>query len=142
LLEQRLTDALRDPAMGLAVQDQRVDGASDIVDGGVAGNLDGAGLRVDLDFTDMKPVREGGDLARDLARAGECAAQLLGQTGIILCRRRDGEQVERAIGTGDGEMPVGEFDVGFGCFEPMRRDAPAPLDDFARGIIGPSPSAT
>jgi hypothetical protein len=50
LLEQRLAGALRDPAMGLAVQDQRVHGAADVIDGGVADDLDGPGFRVDLDF--------------------------------------------------------------------------------------------
>ena len=68
-----------------------------------------------------------------LADAGERPAQLLGQARSSLRRRGDGEQVERAVGAGDGEMPVGEIDVGFGCLEPMRRDAPALLDDFARG---------
>jgi hypothetical protein len=57
--------------MGLAVQDHRVDDAADIVDGGVPDDLCGPGLGVDLDFADMKPVRERGDLARDLADAGE-----------------------------------------------------------------------
>ena len=41
LLEQRLADALRDPAMCLALYDQRVDDAADIVDSGVADDLDG-----------------------------------------------------------------------------------------------------
>jgi hypothetical protein len=83
----------------------------------------------------MKPVRKGGDLTRDLADAGERAAQLLGQARVIPRRRRDGEQVERAVGAGDGEMPAGEIDVGFGCLKPVRCDAPAPLDDFARGAV-------
>ncbi len=104
--------------MRLAVQDQRVDGAADVVDGGVADDLDGAGLGVDLDFADVKPVRKGGDLARDLADAGQRTAEFLGQARVIPRRRRDSEQVERAVGTGDGEMPVGELDVGLGRLEP------------------------
>ncbi|HEX9535450.1 MAG TPA: hypothetical protein VF924_08245 [Stellaceae bacterium] len=41
------------------------------------------------------------------------------ETRVVLRHRCDSEQVERAVGTGDGEMPVGEIDVGFGCLEPM-----------------------
>ena len=119
LLEQRLAGALGDPAMGLTMQDERVDGAADIVDGGVADDLDGPGLWVDLDFADMKPVREGSNLARDLADTGERPAQLLGETRVVLRHRRDSEQVERAVGTGDGEMPVDEINVGLGCLEPV-----------------------
>jgi hypothetical protein len=121
LLEQRLAGALRDPAMCLAVYDQRVDGAADIVDGGVADDLDAPSLRVDVRVANMKPMREAGDLARDLADVGERPTQLLGETRVVPRRRCDSEQVERAVGTGDGEMPVGESDVGFGRFEPMRR---------------------
>jgi hypothetical protein len=53
------------------VQDHRVDDAAGIVDGGVTDDLCGPGLEVDLDFADMKPLRERGDLARDLADADE-----------------------------------------------------------------------
>jgi len=145
LLQQRLAGALRDPTMGLptmglptvglAVQDHRVDGAADVVNGGVADDLDGPGVRVDLHFADMKAVWERGDLARDLADAGERAAQLRGQTCVIPRRHRDGEQVERAVGAGDGEIPVGEIDPGFGGLEQMRRDAAALFDDFIRGLV-------
>ena len=75
----------------LAIYNQRVDDAADIVDGGVADDPDGPGLRVDFDFADMKPVREGGDLARDVADAGERPTQLLGKALVILRRCRDGE---------------------------------------------------
>jgi hypothetical protein len=71
-------------------------------------------------------VRERGDPARDLTDADERPAQLRGQTRVILRRRRDGEQVERAVCAGDPELPVGEIDVGFSRLEPVRRDAPAP----------------
>jgi len=49
MLEQGLPDALRDAAVGLAVDDERVHGAPGIVDRGVTHDLDHAGLRVDLD---------------------------------------------------------------------------------------------
>ena len=40
VLQQRLAHALRDAAVRLAVQDQRIDRAADIVDRGVAHDLD------------------------------------------------------------------------------------------------------
>src|ERR1700730_7889735 len=64
LLKQGLASALPDPAIRLAVQDQRVDGAADIVDCRVAGDLDPPGLGIDLDLADVKAMwEEGGDLA-------------------------------------------------------------------------------
>ena len=58
LLPHRLAHALRDAAMGLAMDDQRVDAAADVVDRGVAGDRDMAGLGIDLDLADRAAVRE------------------------------------------------------------------------------------
>ena len=58
MLPQRLADALGDAAVGLAVQNQRIDGAADIVDRGVARDLDVAGVGVDLDLADRAAERE------------------------------------------------------------------------------------
>ena len=58
LLPHRLADALRDAAMGLAVDDQRIDAAADVVDRGVAGDLDVAGVGIDLDLADRAAVRK------------------------------------------------------------------------------------
>ena len=58
LLPHRLADALGDAAMALPVHDQRVDAAPDIVDRGIARDLDGAGLGIDLDLADRAAVRE------------------------------------------------------------------------------------
>jgi hypothetical protein len=66
--------ALGDAAMRLAVQDQRIDRAADIVDRAVARELDFAGFPIDLDFGDMEAVREGGDAADDIASAVERSA--------------------------------------------------------------------
>jgi hypothetical protein len=51
---------LRDAAMSLAVHDQRVDAAADIVDDRIARDLDHAGFGVDLDLTDGAAVWENG----------------------------------------------------------------------------------
>ena len=58
LFPQRMAGALGDAAMRLAVQDQRVDGAADIVDGAVTHEFDRAGLGIDLHLGDMEAVWE------------------------------------------------------------------------------------
>ena len=58
MLPQRLADALRDAAVDLAVHDQRVDRAAEIVDRAVAHDLDYAGLGIDLDLADVAAIRE------------------------------------------------------------------------------------
>ena len=60
MLPQRLADALDDAAVGLAVQDQRIDGAADVVDRGVAHDLDVAGVGIDLDLADRAAERKAG----------------------------------------------------------------------------------
>src|SRR5262249_50201460 len=50
--------ALYDPAMDLALEQERVDGAAEIVDDGVALDYDGAGIGIDLDLDDVAAVGE------------------------------------------------------------------------------------
>src|ERR1700730_9490978 len=52
-LHQRLTRALDDRAVDLSLAEQRVQDSADIVDRGVAGQCDLAGLLVDLDLAAM-----------------------------------------------------------------------------------------
>src|SRR4029077_18852200 len=49
LREERLTDALRDPAMELAIDHHRVDPRAAVVDGDVSNDLRGARVRIDFD---------------------------------------------------------------------------------------------
>ncbi len=65
--------------MGLAVDQQRVDGAPDIVDGGVADDFHNAGVRVDFDLADVAAVAEAGRRLVNLGLAGERAVQLFRQ---------------------------------------------------------------
>ena len=46
MLKESLANALDDPAMDLALEQERVDGAAEIVDDGVALNYDGAGIGI------------------------------------------------------------------------------------------------
>src|SRR5262249_60711894 len=59
MLKDSLANALHDPAMDLALKHERVDGAAEIVDDGVALNYDGAGIGIDLDLDDVAAVGEG-----------------------------------------------------------------------------------
>src|SRR5262249_20466688 len=59
MLKESLANALHDPAMDLALEQERVDGAAEIVGDGVALDYDGAGIGVDLDLDDGAAVGEG-----------------------------------------------------------------------------------
>ena len=59
VLAQRLADALHDPAMRLAIDQQRVDDRAEIIDESIADDLDHAGLGVDLDLGDVAAIGEG-----------------------------------------------------------------------------------
>ena len=65
VLHQRLADPLDDAAMELAVDQQRVDHVPDIVDRGIAHEVDRAGLLVDLDLADVAAVGIGARAARE-----------------------------------------------------------------------------
>ena len=58
VLEQRLTDALNDPAMQLTLDDHRIDDAADVVDRNVGQKVDDAGAGIDLDLGDMRAARD------------------------------------------------------------------------------------
>ena len=57
--QQRLTDALRDSAMHLPLDDHRVDQFAEIIDGRPTIDGHDAGLRIDFEFADMHARREG-----------------------------------------------------------------------------------
>src|SRR6267378_1920519 len=107
MLPHGLADALDDGAVGLAVDNERIDAAGHIVDAGVAGNRHFAGVRVHLDLADRaavgkhrvvhlvvgddrEPIRQ---IAREV-HAGRLGGQL--------------EDIEVAIGVPRHETPVRE----------------------------------
>mgnify|MGYP003693631879 CR=1 FL=1 len=58
LLPQGLADALHDCPMSLAIDNERIDAAPDVVDRGVAHERETATFRIDLDFANRAAVRE------------------------------------------------------------------------------------
>jgi hypothetical protein len=58
VLKESLADALYDPAMDLALEQERVDGAAEVVDHSVALDYDAAGIGVDFDLDNVAAVGE------------------------------------------------------------------------------------
>ena len=127
LLHQRLAGALGDAAMGLAVQDQRVHRAADIVDRGVAVDPHHAGLGIDLDLADMPAVGIGADPAVDVTGIGDRP----------VCRR-ELDQPDAAVGARHREAAVGEGDIGLAGLELLGRELCALGDDALRRPCGSS----
>ena len=73
-LQEGLPDALHDPAVHLSLEQQRIDGAAEVVDDRVALERDQAGAGIDLDLDDVTPVGKG--LRRRYAMMGGVEARL------------------------------------------------------------------
>jgi hypothetical protein len=134
MLAQRLADALHDAAMDLAVDDHWVDGATDIVDRGVAHQLDGPGLGVDLDLADVATVWEGGKIDRLITLTAERPAQVVGEIVALQDLGRDLEDAERTVGALDRKTSVGEFEITGIGLQRMARDPEAPGNYLARRV--------
>ena len=74
MFEHRLAYPLRDAALHLAAQQQRVDDRAEIVDDEIAQDLDMPGLGVDLDLADMAAIGKG--------RRGRGEMPALGKAGL------------------------------------------------------------
>ena len=79
ILAQCLAEPVGNAAMDLAMHDQRIDRAPDIIDGVVAHDFDDAGVGVDLDLADVAAIGETCEVDCLVAFGTERAAQLLGQ---------------------------------------------------------------
>src|SRR6266540_2449576 len=90
-LPERLADACGDTAVRLPVQDQRIHRPADVVDRGVAHDLDDAGVGIDLDLAHCAAERIGGQRSSLVVAAG---------------KRRELEKADRAVGTFDLEFSL------------------------------------
>ena len=88
-LPERLSDALGDAAVQLAVHDHRVDLLADVVDRDVAHELDAAGLLVDLDDRDVRPERPRAVRRVVVGRLVEVRLHPLGRVEREVERERD-----------------------------------------------------
>ena len=103
IFEQRLADPLGDAAMRLAVQDQRIDRAADIVDRGIADDLDLAGIGIDLDLADLRAIGKARDRQGLVGDAGKRSVQSGRQVVALHGGGGDLEEADLAVGAGDPE---------------------------------------
>ena len=121
-LPHRLANPLGDPAVGLAVHDQRVDRPPDIVDRGVAEDLDRPGLGVDLDLADVAAVGKDRGVHLVVRDRGKPGAG----SGL--------EERQAAVGAGDEIPSVRVPDVDRGGLQTVGRRLPARFDQRIGGL--------
>ena len=121
--QQRLADALRDPALHLPLNQHRLQHPAAIIDTGIGGKRRAPGGGVDLDLGDVDAV---GERRRGVKRAFriEAVAELLGAL-------RQLEERDVAVGASNLECTAAILDVGFRSFEEMRSKA---LPIFDHGV--------
>ena len=123
VLQQRLADALHQPAMHLAFDNHRVDDVAEVVHRREAVHLDSARGRVDLDLADISAGREG-EVGRVVKR-GLVQARLELVERVVV-RHVSGERhlakSDFLVGALDGELAVGKFDVSVAGFHQVGRD--------------------
>src|ERR1700747_1139483 len=136
MLEQRLADALGEAAVDLALDDHRIDDGADVIDAPETDDLDAAGVRIDLELTDMRAVAEGE--ARRIVDRGLLQAGLDGLERKVVryvSRSRHRRERHAPVGAGNDEGAIGEIDVARGRLEQVGRDQLALGDDLVGGAI-------
>ncbi len=133
LLPHRLADALRDAAMRLAVDDQRIDAAADIVDRGIAGDRRPAGLGIDLDLADRRSRSE------TPGRASRCRRRRRGRPSSSGGRARaasfaSSRKSKLRLLRGDEKRPSLNSTSSTGASSTQRGDLLALGDQLGRGL--------
>src|SRR5262245_30278737 len=108
MLKESLANALHDPAMDLALEQERVDGAAEIVDDRVALDCDHAGIGFDFDLDNVTAVGEGLSWRYAVMRRVEPRLHACRQFRGIARRLRHRENIEAEIGAGHTEYPIGK----------------------------------
>src|SRR5262245_26574037 len=135
MLKESLANALYDPAMDLALEKERVDGAAEIVDDGVALNYDGAGIGVDLDLDDVAAVGEGLSWRHAVMRRIEPRLHARRQLRGIARRLCHRENLEAGVRARHAEYPVGKTHVLRRDFPKVRSELRALADDSASRLV-------
>src|SRR5207237_7956424 len=98
----------------------------------VADQSGDSGVGIHLEITDVATVGEGRDRRREM--------RLLVETGLDVLRKTGRERgcrhlldADPAVGAGDRENALVEFNISLGCLELVGRYFAALLDDLARG---------
>src|SRR5262249_53930092 len=135
MLKESLANALYDPAMDLALEQERINGAPEIVDDGVALDYDGAGIGIDLDLDDVAAVGEGLSWRHAVMRRIEPRFHPRRQFRGIARRLRHRENIEAGIGAGHAENPIGKTYALRRAFQKVRRELRAFADDGASRLV-------
>ena len=119
LLVEGIADALRDAAVDLAGEDQRIDDGAAIVHDDVFEHLEREGLRIDLDDHGVHAARGGAArraeiLRRFEARLGAGTHRAAHRIGL----ERQRAELDRLAGNADDrDLAVGDFQILLGAFE-------------------------
>ena len=120
--------------MDLALEADRVHHRADIVDDDIADDLQSAGIRVDLDLTDVAAIGIGVVVGGEGAGLVEAAFEAWRQAAGLERRFGDIGDADAPVGAGHREItPIGadrKFYVGIGGFEQLRGNAFALGDDL------------
>ena len=135
MLKESLADALYDPAMDLALEQERVDGAAEIVDDRVALDCDAAGIGIDLDLGDVAAVGEGLSWRYAVMRRVQPRLHSRRQFRGIARRLRHRENVEAEIGAGHAKYPINKTYVLRRDFQKVRSEQRAFVDDGASRLV-------
>src|SRR5262249_49975228 len=130
-----LANAVHDPTMDLALEQERVDGAAEIVDDSVALDYDDAGIGVDLYLNDVASVREGLSWRHAVMRRIEPRLHARRQFRGIVRRLRHRENIEAEISARYAEYPIGKTYVLCRDFQKVRSELRAFADDCASRLV-------
>src|ERR1700738_1255023 len=98
-----------DRSMALPVHEQWIDTASDIIDAGVAHDLDLSGIRIYFNLADGTAVRKHRHVHLVIFHDSEPVLELLWQ-GVVGCVPRQLKKIERSIAARRPESAVPELD--------------------------------
>src|SRR5437016_11328138 len=121
--------------MNLALEQERVDGAAEIVDDRVALDCDDAGIGFDFDLDNVAAVGEGLSWRYAVMRRVEPRLHARRQFRGIARRLRHRENIEAEIGAGHTEYPIGKTHVLRRDFQKVRSELRAFVDDGASRLV-------
>ena len=132
--EHRLPNPLRDPAMHLSRQQQRVDDRAEIVHDEIAHDLDQPGLRLDLDLADMNPFGKVGAGGVKWPLSAKPGSRPGGNSPGLNAARATALIVTLRSVPAIVKTPSSNADIGLGGFELVRGDLSALLDQLVGGM--------
>ena len=116
--------------MRLTMQDQRIDGAPDVVHRGVTDDLNLAGFGLDLDFADLRAVGKAGDRKRLVGDAGDTPCRFSGNSLRVTAAAATSKMPTSRSVAGDTVSAALELNVDFASLEQEAGDLATLVDDI------------